>query len=231
MRQDEDKSGQDAVHHRSLYRDHAGMDGGRDLARLGVSTSTGYRYIRELASAGLLIRITGGAYVLGARIIQLEMLMRTIDPISRLGRAIILPMVKQTGATRCSPTSMGSRSSMSCMNAVRKTSTLRSFAGDRCRSSRARRQRPSSPFCRGRAWRACTMRTPAKSRQPAWANPGRSSGEPSGHPGHADISESRGELDPDITGFGVPVFNGNEVLGSVVLACSTERVAILNRAR
>ena len=61
---------------------------------LGVSTSTGYRYIRELVFSGLLTRITGGAYVLGARIIQLELLMRAIDPISRLGRAIILPMVK-----------------------------------------------------------------------------------------------------------------------------------------
>jgi DNA-binding IclR family transcriptional regulator len=200
------------------------------LARLQVSPSTGYRYIRELADAGLLTRITGGAYVLGARIIQLETLMRTIDPIARLGRAIIMPLVKQTGCDALLSNIYGEH----VINVVHERGSedldltflrgrpLPLFKGatskailaflPRSRVARIYDARASEVAAAGfgDSWKAFWRNLQAI----------RASG----------FSESRGELDPVITGFGVPVFNGDEVLGSVVLACSTKRVAILNQS-
>jgi DNA-binding IclR family transcriptional regulator len=46
------------------------------MARLQYSSGTAYRYIRELATAGLIVRITGGYYSLGPRIVELDYIIR-----------------------------------------------------------------------------------------------------------------------------------------------------------
>lgn len=58
--------------------------------------STAYRYIRELVAAGLLVRLPGG-YALGPRIIQLDLQMRSTDPMLHHGRDLMLELVRQTG--------------------------------------------------------------------------------------------------------------------------------------
>jgi DNA-binding IclR family transcriptional regulator len=66
-------------------------------ARLGYSRPTGYRYVRELVAAGLLIRLTGGVYHLGPRIIQLDHQIRATDPVLNAGAPIMKALAEQTG--------------------------------------------------------------------------------------------------------------------------------------
>ncbi|TCG02911.1 IclR family transcriptional regulator, partial [Paraburkholderia steynii] len=48
-------------------------------AKLGCSTPTAYRYVRELVDTGLLVRFTAGDYGLGPRIIKLDYHLRMSD--------------------------------------------------------------------------------------------------------------------------------------------------------
>ena len=50
-------------------------------AALGCSTSTSYRYLKTLCEAGLLASQPGGAFVLGARIIEFDRQLRLSDPL------------------------------------------------------------------------------------------------------------------------------------------------------
>lgn len=50
-------------------------------ALTGTSRATAYRYLQSLTEAGLLAPATGGAYGLGARLFELDRLMRMTDPL------------------------------------------------------------------------------------------------------------------------------------------------------
>jgi len=63
---------------------------------LSCTQPTGYRYIRELVSAGLLYRVSGG-FALGARIILLDYVMRQADPLLHVASAIMCKLAQQTG--------------------------------------------------------------------------------------------------------------------------------------
>lgn len=66
-------------------------------AHLRVSVPTGYRYVRELVNAGLLLRHGDGTYGLGTRIITLDYQLRTIDPLYRIGQPLMQALAAQTG--------------------------------------------------------------------------------------------------------------------------------------
>ncbi len=67
------------------------------IAKLGTSRPTGYRYVRELVAAGLLVRLTGGRYHLGPRIIELDYQIRAADPVLAAGRPIMAALADRTG--------------------------------------------------------------------------------------------------------------------------------------
>lgn len=48
---------------------------------LGYSRPTGYRYVKELVSAGMLQKVSAGGYALGGRIIELDYQLRQTDPV------------------------------------------------------------------------------------------------------------------------------------------------------
>jgi DNA-binding IclR family transcriptional regulator len=58
------------------------------VGKLGCSRPQGYRYIKELCAAGLLTRFSG-AYSLGPRIIELDFVIRTADPLLQIARPMI----------------------------------------------------------------------------------------------------------------------------------------------
>lgn len=58
----------------SIQLDHA-------VQATGASKATTYRYIQSLCNRGLLAPATGGSYVLGPRIIELDRLVRKMDPL------------------------------------------------------------------------------------------------------------------------------------------------------
>jgi DNA-binding IclR family transcriptional regulator len=73
------------------------------VERLKCSRPTGYRYTRELVSAGLLVR-AAGSYSLGPRIIELDWQIRCWDPVLHESREVVQTLVARTG---CSVTVMG----------------------------------------------------------------------------------------------------------------------------
>lgn len=72
-------------------------------AKLRYSRPTGYRYVRELVAAGLLVRASGG-YALGPRIIELDWVIRTQDPVLTASRQAVRELALQTD---CGVTQMG----------------------------------------------------------------------------------------------------------------------------
>ena len=64
---------------------------------LGFSRPTGYRYVRELVSSGLVARIAPGTYALGPRIIELDFQIRLSDPLLKAGLPVIQELVESTG--------------------------------------------------------------------------------------------------------------------------------------
>lgn len=67
------------------------------LEALGTSRSTGYRYIKELASAGLLSAVGNGHYILGPRIIELDLQIRTTDPLLQASQGSLEQLFDQSG--------------------------------------------------------------------------------------------------------------------------------------
>src|SRR5690606_18823865 len=66
-------------------------------AVIGCSAPTGYRYVRELVGAGLLLRLGTGSYSLGPRVITLDYQLRTGDPYYNAGRSLMSTLAEQTG--------------------------------------------------------------------------------------------------------------------------------------
>lgn len=73
------------------------------ISRLDYSRPTGYRYVRELVAAGLLVRAPHG-YALGPRIIELDWMIRRHDPLLTASREAVQQLARKTG---CGVTQMG----------------------------------------------------------------------------------------------------------------------------
>lgn len=67
------------------------------ISTLSYSAPTGYRYIRDLSDLGYLLRMTGGGYKLGPRIIELDHLIIDGDPVLGAARPIMREVVDQVG--------------------------------------------------------------------------------------------------------------------------------------
>ncbi len=68
------------------------------ITRCNYSRPTGYRYVRELVSAGLLVRADGG-YALGPRIIELDWLIRRHDPVLTRSREAVRALARRAACT------------------------------------------------------------------------------------------------------------------------------------
>jgi DNA-binding IclR family transcriptional regulator len=65
-------------------------------SQLGYTPASAYRYVRELARVGLLVRLPRG-YALGPRVIELEQHMIRFDPLLAASRDLVDGLVAQTG--------------------------------------------------------------------------------------------------------------------------------------
>jgi DNA-binding IclR family transcriptional regulator len=196
--------------------------------RLNFSTSTGYRYIRELCEAGLLTRLTGGVYVLGSRIAELEYVMRTSDPVAKAG----LPILEElSSATGCDVL-------LSTIQGLHVVNLLHQPGVERLNVSYIRGRR--HPLFKGASAKAILPYLPRSllvklyaSNEEVIAQSGMGQSwlefwrnlqgiKKSGY------SESHGELDPNLSGLGVPVLTDEGVVGSVTVVYSTARGRLLN---
>lgn len=83
--------------------EHAILSADEIAGRLKYTRPTGYRYVRELVGAGLLVRAPHG-YALGPRIIELDWLIRTRDPLLTASRDAVRELSQRLG---CDITQMG----------------------------------------------------------------------------------------------------------------------------
>src|SRR4051794_25943336 len=87
-----------------LFQEHSPILSAEEMsARLKYTRPTGYRYVRELVNAGLLVRAPNG-YALGPRIIELDWLIRTQDPVLTASREAVQELARKLG---CDVTQMG----------------------------------------------------------------------------------------------------------------------------
>lgn len=68
-------------------------------ARLGLSISTTYRYVKILSRSGLLAAIGGGTFALGVKIIQLDRSIRRSDPLIAASRAAMRVLARELQTT------------------------------------------------------------------------------------------------------------------------------------
>lgn len=209
--------------------DHAGWTADAVCERLDLSISSGYRYIRELSGAGLLTRLTGGMYVLGPRVIELEYVMRTSDPVAKVGFPILQRLSQATGCDALLSNVYGfhiinvlhvpgveklnvsytrGRQHPLFRGAVAK-SILPFMSRAQLVKIHAANQAEIASSGLGENWLAFWRHLQAIKRQ--------------------GFSESHGELDPGLYGLGVPVLAGDAVVGSVTLVFSSARAKVLNR--
>jgi DNA-binding IclR family transcriptional regulator len=197
--------------------------------RLACSTSSGYRYIRELCAAGLLTRISGGSYVLGPRIVQLELLMREIDPVSQTGQPLIADLVRQTGCDVLLANMYGDH----IVNVLHERGVEHlPLSYDRGRPHPLFRGAMSKAILaflpRSRALRLYNAHAPLAA-ESGMGHSWREFWQALQQIKKKGYSESYGELDVGVIGIGAPVFNGDEVMGSVSIGCSRARLALLNK--
>jgi len=62
--------------------------------KLGVSTTTTYRYFKKLTKAGLISPVSGAGYMLGPAIIQMDRQIQTSDPMLNAARGAMLDLVR-----------------------------------------------------------------------------------------------------------------------------------------
>ena len=197
---------------------------------LGFTSSSGYRYIRELCDVGLLNRMTGGNYVLGARIIELEYAMRVSDPVARIGRPILRGLAATTGCDVL----------LSNIQGFHIINVLHEPGSERLEVSYIRGRQ--HPLFRGAVAKAILPFLPRSQLVKL-------------HEQHREeiartglgstwiefwrslqairrqgFSESHGELDASLSGLGVPVFSGDSVIGSITLVYASVKRSLLNTA-
>lgn len=69
--------------------------------KLNFSKPTGYRYIKDLVSHGLLQRLHGGQYTFGPRISVMDYISQKSNPILRISNPLMLEIVEQTELNCC----------------------------------------------------------------------------------------------------------------------------------
>ena len=192
---------------------------------LETSRSTGYRYIKALNASGLLTAVGNGYYILGPRIIELDLQIRNTDPLLQAGKGVIEQLVDVTGhsALMC----MLFRNSVLC---IREQLAPLSPEGMFSRGQRR-------PLLRGAASRVILAHLPNhrlrnifNRNQAAIAD---------AHLGDSweefrnalskirkdGVATTEGEFNPGIVGVAAPIFNSEHaILGSVGIAFSREEL-------
>lgn len=204
-----------------------------DLIRaLETSRSTAYRYIKALNTAGLISAVGNGYYVLGPRVVELDLQIRECDPLHLAGRGVLEQLVEATGlsALLCmlfrnsvlcireyraplSPENIFSRGQRrSLFRGAMSKVILAYLPNHRLRSIYLRNRETVSEANLGHTWDEFRDKL-AKIRKE----------------GHVI---SHGEFHPGIAGIAAPVLNSDQmILGSVGVACQEAELGDVDVAR
>jgi len=189
------------------------------IQSLETSRSTGYRYIKALNTAGLLSAVGNGYYVLGPRIIELDLQIRTGDPLLQAGKGVLEQLVDATGhsALLC----MLFRNSVLCIR-----ENLAPFSPENMFSRGQRR-----PLFRGAMSKIILAHIPNHRLRSIYTRNEQTIADTKLGKTWAEFREklssirkdgylvSYGEFNPGIVGVAAPVFNSDRlILGSVGVA-------------
>lgn len=195
------------------------------INELGASRSTGYRYIKVLSNAGLLGAVGNGYYMLGPRIIELDLLIRRTDPLLGGAKGILEQLVNATGHTALlcmlfqnsvlcinehlaplSPKMLFSRGQRrSLFKGAASKVILAYLPNHRLRSIFSRRQEQIRDAKLGETWEEFRDGL-AKIRSNGYVR-------------------TVGEFIPGNVGIAAPIFNSDEsIIGSIGIACSKDEL-------
>ena len=189
------------------------------LEALHASRSTGYRYIKALTSAGLLSAVGNGYYMLGSRIMELDLQIRMTDPLLQAGDGVLEQLVDATH-----------HSAILCMlfqNSVLCVRQRRAQLSPKTLFSRGQRR----PLFKGAMSRVILAHLPNHRLPSIYAR--RKDAIREMHLGdtweefrdglakiRADgYVKTVGEFNPGVVGIGAPIFNGEQaIIGSIGVA-------------
>ena len=195
------------------------------IESLKTSRSTGYRYVKTLSAAGLLSAVGNGYYMLGPRIIELDLQIRTTDPLLQAAKGLLEELVNATGhsALLC----MLFQNSVLCIG-----EKLAPLSPEHLFTRGQRR-----PLFRGAISRVILaylpnhrLRTIYARRQAEIVEAGLGSSWDDFRNGLAKVRadgyvKSIGEFNPGVVGLAAPIFNADkDILGSIGIACSKEEL-------
>ena len=195
-----------------------------DVTRqIGCSRATAYRYLKSLSNVGMVAPVHGGAYVIGARVIELDRLLRLRDPLLLAARTAMAEVARahQLNVMLCSY--YGDK--VMCADIEWPDSGFRSSY---------ERGRPMPMFLGATAKAILAHLTPYQQRNlMLWhANEIRAAGLGDDWDSFranlkrlrkAGAVVSHGEIDPGLIGIGAPIFSvDDKVLGSFVLIVPQE---------
>jgi len=199
---------------------------------LETSRSTGYRYIKALNTAGLLTAVGNGYYILGPRIIELDLQIRNTDPLLQAGKGVLEQLVEATGHSAL--LSMLFRNSVLCIK--------EHFAPLSPQNLFSRGQR--RPLLKGAISKVILAHLPNHRLRSIYSrNPGGivDAGLGSTWKEFRDalskirkegIAITAGEFNPGVVGIAAPIFNSEHaILGSVGIAMSQEDVKDVDMAK
>lgn len=194
-----------------LFEEKTAVLGAEEIGdKLKYSRPTSYRYVRELVTSGLLVRAEGG-YALGPRIIELDWLIRTQDPVLMASRQAVRELSADTG---CDITQMGMYGE--------RIVTIHHELGPQPLEIGYDRGRPM-PLFRGAPSKAILAFMPRSRLERLHRKHNRGRGfarfyEEMQAIRKAGYAVSHGELDVGKVGYGAPVFRGGRtVAGSVCI--------------
>ena len=193
--------------------------------RFGYPTSSTYRYVRELCRAGLLVRLPPGIYVIGARVVELEALIRHSDPLTTAGQPLLQALAQETGCHALLSNLYGDRL-LNVIHAPGLEPLQLAYLRGR-----------SLPWFRGAPSKSVlAFRSKARVRKLYDEVFGAQATDEQWHAIWAELRAvrkagycvSQAELEAGVVGFGAPVLVEGEVMGSLSLVCSAHRASLLN---
>lgn len=195
-------------------------------ARFGFTPSSTYRYVKELCQAGLLIRLPRGRYVIGARVVELEALIRETDPVTRASQPILRELAQETGCHVLLSNVYGEH----LLNVAHEPG-VESLELTYLRGK-------SLPWFRGAPSLSVLAFWPRARVRKLFEQAHGDAGEQAWNATWASLKAirkagyvvSHAGLDPDVIGYGVPVMLEDEVIGTISLVCSRQRGEFLNGA-
>jgi DNA-binding IclR family transcriptional regulator len=190
--------------------------------RLGVSTTTTYRYFKKLTKAGLISPVSGAGYTLGPAIIQMDRLIQSSDPMLNGARGVMIDLV---GAAAEGSTVLLCRlfhDRVMCIHQIMGRGPQQPVSYERGRLM---------PLYRGATSKIILAHLPARTLKALFAHDGAQIAEAGLGESfeefrrglaairRAGVTVSRGEIDPGRVGVAAPIFdNDSAVLGSLSVA-------------